>query len=122
MSISARTRQSTWSTDAPEASTGSGPQFCEGPRARRAIEEDRFPRAPRLAPLRSALAKLDPAAAAVLRRPPVKTPSLTPEPPKAGGRRLADRRALMGQNPISLMSFDVKRPLQMARGRSQLGG
>ena len=31
---------------------------------RRAIEEDRFPRAPRLDPLRSALAKLDPAAAA----------------------------------------------------------
>ena len=30
MSISARTRQSTWSTDAPEASTGSGAQFCEG--------------------------------------------------------------------------------------------
>jgi hypothetical protein len=31
---------------------------------RRAIEEDRFPRAPRLDPLRSALANLDPAAAA----------------------------------------------------------
>jgi hypothetical protein len=31
---------------------------------RRAVEEDRFPRAPRLDPLRSALAKLDPAAAA----------------------------------------------------------
>ena len=30
MSISARTRQSTWSTDAPEASTGSGAQFCKG--------------------------------------------------------------------------------------------
>ena len=30
MSISARTRQSTWSTDAPGASTGSGAQFCEG--------------------------------------------------------------------------------------------
>ena len=30
ISISARTRQSTWSTDAPEASTGSGAQFCEG--------------------------------------------------------------------------------------------
>jgi hypothetical protein len=35
---------------------------------RRAIEEDRFPRARRL-DLRSALAKLDPAAAAALRRP-----------------------------------------------------
>jgi hypothetical protein len=31
---------------------------------RRLIGEDRFPRAPRLDPLRSALAKLDPAAAA----------------------------------------------------------
>jgi hypothetical protein len=31
---------------------------------RRAIEEDHFPNAPRLGPLRSALAKLDPAAAA----------------------------------------------------------
>ena len=29
---------------------------------RRAIEDDRFPRAPRLDPLRSALAKLEPAA------------------------------------------------------------
>jgi hypothetical protein len=29
---------------------------------KRAIEEDRFPRAPRLDPLRSALAKVDPAA------------------------------------------------------------
>jgi hypothetical protein len=36
---------------------------------KRAIEQDRFPRAPRLDPLRSALAKLDPAAAAALRRP-----------------------------------------------------
>ena len=36
---------------------------------RRAIEQDTFPRAPRLDPLRSALAKLDPAAAASLRRP-----------------------------------------------------
>jgi hypothetical protein len=44
----------------------------------RAIEEDRFPRAPRLDPLRSALAKLDPAAAAALRRP------LTPETPVPG--------------------------------------
>ena len=37
---------------------------------KRAIEEDHFPNAPRLDPLRSALAKLDPAAAAALRRPP----------------------------------------------------
>jgi hypothetical protein len=41
---------------------------------RRAIEEDRFPRAPRLDPLRSALAKLDPA------QPPPK------EPPTSGKR------------------------------------
>ena len=36
---------------------------------KRAIEDDRFPRAPRLDPLRSALAKLDPPVAAALRRP-----------------------------------------------------
>jgi hypothetical protein len=37
---------------------------------RRALEQDRFSRAPRLDPLRSALAKLDPAAADdALRRP-----------------------------------------------------
>jgi hypothetical protein len=35
---------------------------------RRAIEEDRFPRAPRLDPLRAALVKLDPA-------PPSPTPA-----------------------------------------------
>jgi hypothetical protein len=50
---------------------------------RRAIEEDRFPRAPRLDPLRSALAKLDPAAAAALRRP------LTPKSAKPGIRKPA---------------------------------
>jgi hypothetical protein len=37
---------------------------------KRAIEEDRYPRAPRVDTLRSALAKLDPAAATALRRPP----------------------------------------------------
>jgi hypothetical protein len=36
---------------------------------KRAIEEDKFPRASLLDPLRSALSKLDPAAAAALRRP-----------------------------------------------------
>jgi hypothetical protein len=35
---------------------------------RRAINQDRFPLAPRLDPLRSALAKFDPAIAAALRR------------------------------------------------------
>jgi hypothetical protein len=43
---------------------------------KRAIEEDRFPRAPRLDPPRTALSKLDPAVAASLRRP------LTPKNPK----------------------------------------
>jgi hypothetical protein len=47
---------------------------------RRAIEEDRFPRAPRLDPLRSALAKLEPAPA----------PKLSPHPktlpPARGGK------------------------------------
>jgi len=42
---------------------------------RRLIEEDRFPRAPRLDPLRSALVKLDPT-------PPPKAP-----PPARGGKR-----------------------------------
>jgi hypothetical protein len=48
---------------------------------RRAIEEDRFPRAPRLDPLCSALTKLDPAAAAALRRP------LTPKSAKPGSEK-----------------------------------
>jgi hypothetical protein len=43
---------------------------------RRTIEEDRFPHAPRLVPLRSALAKLDPKA----------EPKLTPEPPPPPAR------------------------------------
>ena len=37
---------------------------------RRAIEDDRFPHAPRLDPLRSALTKLDPATAAKLSAQP----------------------------------------------------
>jgi hypothetical protein len=41
---------------------------------RRAVETDRFPRAPRLDPLRSAVAKLDPA-------PPL------PKAPPASGKR-----------------------------------
>jgi hypothetical protein len=50
---------------------------------RRAIEDDRFPRAPRLDPLRSALAKLDPAAAAALRKPlTAKNDEPAPKPPK----------------------------------------
>jgi hypothetical protein len=48
---------------------------------RRAAEGDKFPRAPRLDPLRSALAKLDPAAARD-RQPPPKAP-----PPARGEKR-----------------------------------
>jgi len=50
---------------------------------RRAIDEDRFPHAPRLAPLRSALAKLDPASAP---RP------LEPRPPLPSGPSVGNRR------------------------------
>ena len=50
---------------------------------RRAIEEDHFPLARRLDLLRSALAKLDPAAAAGLRRPLTpKNAKPVPEQPK----------------------------------------
>jgi hypothetical protein len=48
---------------------------------KRAIEEDHFPLARRLDLLRSALAKLDPAAAAALRRP-LTAESDKPAPPK----------------------------------------
>jgi hypothetical protein len=52
---------------------------------RRTIDEDRYPHSPRLEPLRSALAKLDPASVpkAVKERPPL------PEAPmrSRGGRR-----------------------------------
>jgi hypothetical protein len=44
---------------------------------RRAIDQDRFPHAPRLDPLRSALAKLDPATAASL-PPPAKADKPVP--------------------------------------------
>jgi hypothetical protein len=49
---------------------------------RRAIEDDRFPRAPRLDPLRSALAKLEPA-----------TAPKPPPHPKAPPPAKADKRA-----------------------------
>jgi hypothetical protein len=59
---------------------------------RRAIEEDHFPRAPRLDPLSSALAKLDPAAAAALQLPltpknakPAPTTAHNPERPPTLG-------------------------------------
>ena len=51
---------------------------------RGAIEDDRFPRAPRLDPLRSALAKLD-AAPNLTLEPPLATP------PKARGGKRARR-------------------------------
>jgi hypothetical protein len=55
---------------------------------RRALEEDRFPRAPRLDPLRSALAKLDPAASAALARPRVgdNVAPAVPQPKTPKGR------------------------------------
>jgi hypothetical protein len=48
---------------------------------RRAVEDDKFPRAPRLDPLRSALAKLDPA------RAPKLTPAPKTPPPAQGDKR-----------------------------------
>jgi hypothetical protein len=57
---------------------------------RRAIEGDHFPLSRRLDLLRSALAKLDPAAAAALRRPPgpesPKPAPQKPNPPKGRPR------------------------------------
>jgi hypothetical protein len=53
---------------------------------KRAIEQNHFPNAPRLDPLRSALAKLDPAAAAALRRPLTAKSAEPPTPPKAAPR------------------------------------
>lgn len=54
---------------------------------RRALDEDKFPHAPRLRPLRSALAKLDPAAAAKPRPEP--KPPLPEAPTRSrGGRRV----------------------------------
>jgi hypothetical protein len=55
---------------------------------RRLIEDDRFPHAPRLDPLRSALAKLDPAAAARSRPQTAKSaePGVSPQPRTPKGR------------------------------------
>jgi hypothetical protein len=57
---------------------------------RRAIETDRFPRAPRLDPLRAALARFDAAAATkekvVADRPHAKPAANAPPPAKAGKR------------------------------------
>ena len=55
---------------------------------RRTIDDDRFPHAPRLAPLRSALAKLDPASAP---KPIARQPQL-PSGPSVGSRRGKARR------------------------------
>ena len=55
---------------------------------KRSIEEDHFPLARHLDLLRSALAKLDPAAAAQLRRPPAaKTAEPAPQQPPTPKRR-----------------------------------
>jgi hypothetical protein len=60
---------------------------------RRAIETDRFPRAPRLDPLRSALAKLEPAA---------------PTPPKAAPPAKADKGARSAKAPAPKISPGFK--------------
>lgn len=53
---------------------------------RRTLDEDRYPLAPRLKPLRSALAKLDPASAP--KSPPAPKPPLPEAPARGrGGRR-----------------------------------
>ena len=53
---------------------------------RRAIESDKYPRAPRLDLLRSALAKLDPAT--TLQRAPEPQPPPKTPPPARGGKAL----------------------------------
>ena len=55
---------------------------------RRTIDEDRFPHAPRLAPLRSALAKLDPASTPK----PIEPRAPLPTGPSVGNRRRKARR------------------------------
>jgi hypothetical protein len=53
---------------------------------RRALTEDRFPHSQRMAPLKAALAKLDPASAP---KPAVERPPLPEAPARArGGRRV----------------------------------
>jgi hypothetical protein len=58
---------------------------------RRTLEADKFPHAPRLKPLRSALAKLDPASAS--RRLPEPKPPLPEAPARSQGGRRARRYA-----------------------------
>jgi hypothetical protein len=53
---------------------------------RRLVTEDKFPHAPRLDPLRSALAKLDPATAPT-RGPEPQSPPKAPPPAKGGKAR-----------------------------------
>jgi hypothetical protein len=55
-----------------------------------------------------------------LKRVPKDITPLTLDTSRRGGSRTRPSRS--SQNPISLTSFDVKRSLQVARGRSQLGG
>ena len=87
-----RLRDVTWRAPAPPLATKSASRLYSPVRAaehaavtaaiKRAIEEDHFPPAPRLDRLRSALAKLDPAAAAALWRPQVakSAKSAVPQP------------------------------------------
>lgn len=57
--------------------------------ARKVIDEDRYPLSPRLTPLKSALAKLDPATAA--KPPPEPKPPLPEAPTRSRGTRRARR-------------------------------
>jgi hypothetical protein len=56
--------------------------------ARRTIAEDRYPLSPRLAPLKSALAKLDPASTP---KPAIERPPLPEAPMRSRGGRRARR-------------------------------
>jgi hypothetical protein len=76
---------------------------------RRVIEDDKFPHAPRLDPLRSALAKLDPAAAASQPCPTAKNPKGRPRP-----GTMASIRAYEGWWDLSLIDDRNERPLDAA--------
>jgi hypothetical protein len=90
---------------------------------KRAIEQDRFPNAPRLDPLRSALAKLDPAAAAALRRPLAAKkaePGVPgPKPPKGRPRASYIRRADGANGRSGRRPARVSSPGSLARLRGR---
>jgi hypothetical protein len=75
---------------------------------RRTLDADRFPHAPRLAPLRSALAKLDPATA-----PRSAAPARSPLPPSQPASRrqsptIARRMADKGMTMVALPSLPLE--------------